>query len=61
MTRLAPDGSLRAEIVIARTSSARPSGFPQMIADGKGLIFAWTEPGDIDSQIRSARIELTGR
>ncbi len=58
---ISPDGSLGMETVIARTSAARPSGFPQMIAGGEGLVFAWTEPGENDSRIHTARVELTGR
>ncbi|HEY5680465.1 MAG TPA: sialidase family protein [Pseudomonadales bacterium] len=61
LSRLAPDGSVAMETVVARTSAARPSGFPQMISDAHSLIFAWTEPGEDDSRIRSARVELTER
>jgi hypothetical protein len=61
LSRLAPEGSVAMETVVARTSAARPSGFPQMVSDGHGLVFAWTEPGEDDPRIRSARVELTER
>lgn len=44
--------------VVARTSGARASGFPRMMARGNDLVFAWTEAGT-PSRIRVARARLT--
>jgi hypothetical protein len=46
-------GAAAPAVVIARTSVARSSGFPQMIRAGRGLLFAWTESGDSPS-VRTA-------
>ena len=54
------DGALSASAVVARTSGARASGFPRMIATGNDLVFAWTEAGD-PAQVRVARVRLAGR
>jgi hypothetical protein len=43
--------------VIARTSVARSSGFPQMVRAGDGLLFAWTESGD-PPRVRTAHARL---
>lgn len=37
-------GNLGAPFLIARTTSGRASGFPQMVRDGDRLVFAWTDP-----------------
>ncbi len=47
------DGDAAPAVVVARTSVARSSGFPQMIRAGGGLLFAWTESGDTP-RVRSA-------
>lgn len=40
------DGAAAPAVVVARTSVARSSGFPQMVRAGGGLLFAWTESSD---------------
>ena len=52
--RVARDGRLGAPMVIARSSAARSSGFPQMALTGSDVVFAWTVPGR-PSAIRVAR------
>lgn len=47
------DGAAAPAVVIARTSVARSSGFPQMIRHGHGLLFAWTETGEVPT-VRTA-------
>jgi hypothetical protein len=39
-------GAAGPAVVIAKTSIARSSGFPQMVRADGGLVFAWTESGD---------------
>jgi hypothetical protein len=41
--RIAPDGKMSAAQVVASTKTDRNSGVPRLLADGKGLIYAWTE------------------
>jgi hypothetical protein len=43
---------------IARSSAARPAGFPRMVRAGDHLVLAWTEPGT-PSRIRMAEGRLT--
>lgn len=38
-------GPAGAAVTVARVGQARASGFPQMIATGRGLLFAWTATG----------------
>lgn len=44
--RFSAAGPAGAKNVIAATGLARATGFPQMLATGDGLLFAWTEAGD---------------
>ncbi len=55
--RVEADGGKGLPRVVARTSAARASGFPQMMADEAGIVFAWTEPGD-PARVRVARARL---
>lgn len=55
--RVAATGTRGTSAVVARTSGARASGFPRMVARGNDLIFAWTEAGT-PSRIRIARVRL---
>jgi len=41
--RVFPGGSMEPIRVVARTSAARASGFPQMVRDQDQLVFAWTK------------------
>ena len=51
------DGAAGPAVVIAQTSIARSSGFPQMVRAEGGLLFAWTESGD-PPQVRTALARL---
>jgi hypothetical protein len=56
--RVRSDGSLAQWATVARSTAARASGFPQMVATARGeVFFAWTAPGD-PSVIRVARAIL---
>jgi len=50
------DGKREKAIVLAETSEARSSGFPQMTRSGNRLIFAWTD--DKAKRIKTAGITL---
>jgi hypothetical protein len=54
-----PDGSRASSITVARSSSARASGFPRMARAGNDIVFAWTEPGNT-ARVRTAMINITG-
>ncbi len=41
---------------IEQLAATRPSGFPQMVADADGLVFAWTDSSPEQSMVRTARI-----
>lgn len=58
--RVDAHGTLGTSVIVARTSGARASGFPRMVARGDDLLFAWTEAGT-PSRIRVARARLDGR
>ncbi len=49
------DATLGAEYVVTETTSARSSGFPQMLRNGDDLVIAWTDTGD-PSRVRTAAI-----
>ncbi len=55
--RVAMDGRLGPTRVVATTSAARASGFPQVIRSGDALVFAWTEAGN-RPRIRLAQLAL---
>jgi len=56
--RVRPDGSPAQWATVARSSAARATGFPQMIATSRGeVFFAWTAPGS-PSSVRVARAIL---
>jgi hypothetical protein len=54
---LAGDGDPGPPAVIARTSAARASGFPQLERAGSEIVAAWTEPGD-PAVVRTATLEV---
>lgn len=60
--RVSPDGATGEAFVLARTSAARASGFPQFVPlGGGGFLAAWTEVGeDGPSAVRLARVEIPG-
>jgi hypothetical protein len=56
--RVRSDGTLAQWATVARSSVARASGFPQMVATARGeVFFAWTAPGS-PSAVRVARAIL---
>jgi hypothetical protein len=56
--RVRADGSLAQWATVARSTAARASGFPQMVATARGEVyFAWTAPGN-PSAVRVARAIL---
>jgi hypothetical protein len=57
--RVWPDGRQGPVTVVGETGSARLSGFPQMVAAGGSLVFAWTLPGD-PSVVRTAIVAIGG-
>ena len=52
------DGDLGDLQVIAETSAARPSGFPQMVRHGDRLVFAWTDTSEDDSTVNTAAFPI---
>lgn len=42
--RVMPDGTRGDAMVVARTTAARPSGFPRMVRSGDRVVFAWRDP-----------------
>jgi hypothetical protein len=58
--RVGPDGNTGRALVVARSSGARPAGFPRMARSGERVVFAWTEPaGAGPSRVRVAAASLT--
>jgi hypothetical protein len=55
--RWSPPGTPGPAITVARTSSARASGFPRMAPSGTRVLFAWTDAGK-PSRIRTAFVHL---
>ena len=51
------NGPAGAPVVIASSSVQRASGFPQMVRDGGGLLFAWTDTAE-PAQVRTAYATL---
>lgn len=56
--RVARDGTLGKPMVIAKTVTSRPTGFPQMLRVGDDLLFAWTHIADGESTVRTARMAV---
>ena len=50
---LGPDGPLSEPAALVVTSSARASGYPRLVRSSRGVVAAWTEPGD-PSFVRTA-------
>ncbi len=55
--RVFADGRRSPARAVAASSAERASGFPHMIARGKDVVFAWTEPGR-PAQVKAALLEL---
>jgi hypothetical protein len=56
--RVSPDGTLGPIIDIAPMTVERNSGFPQMVADGNRLVFAWTKVTQETSVVKTAYFPL---
>jgi hypothetical protein len=56
--RISADGGSGQIMEIAPISIERNSGFPQMVADGNRLIFAWTEVADGTSRVRTLYYQM---
>ncbi|HEX9186209.1 MAG TPA: sialidase family protein [Vicinamibacteria bacterium] len=54
---LGDDGAPGRPSLVARTSAARASGFPQLERTGGEIVAAWTEPGD-PAAVRTATLEV---
>lgn len=52
------DGRAGPPRAMAQTVAQRPSGFPRMGRYGRGVLLAWTEPGD-SSRVRAATLDLS--
>lgn len=52
-----PDGAAGAAQVVAASSGARSTGFPQLAVAGNRLLFAWTDDAD-PSSVRTAAAQL---
>lgn len=57
--RVLASGELGPVHVIASTSTARQSGFPQMLRRGQELVFAWTDTADEVSGIKTALMPIS--
>lgn len=56
--RVSRSGELGAMQIIATTSTARMSGFPQMVRSGEQLVFAWTDTSGGTSTVKSALLDV---
>ncbi len=54
--RINKDGTKDSSIIIASSSEARSSGFPQMTKSGNNLVFAWSD--DKEKTIKVAKLAL---
>jgi len=51
-------GDIGPEQVVAKTSTARLSGFPQMMRSGDDLVFAWTDTSGEATTIQTALVHI---
>jgi hypothetical protein len=59
MRRIREDGTISESVALTSTSSARASGFPQMVQAPDGsLVMAWTDESGESSQVRVTRLLL---
>lgn len=54
--RLLPDGTVSDPYAVTDISSARSSGFPQMVISGERLVLAWTHVDSAQSRVRTASL-----
>jgi hypothetical protein len=53
---MAPNGTLAAAETLTSMKTDRSSGYPRLVADGNGLVFAWTDIGaDRSTRVKVAR------
>lgn len=55
--RIDSSGGIGRAVLLAATTSARASGFPQVIAVGDDVLIAWTEAGTV-SRVHTARVPI---
>lgn len=55
LRRVFPDGSMLPPQTIGSATGLRPAGWPVMLADGDGLLVAWTVPG-VPTTVRLGRL-----
>lgn len=55
--RVEPGGRKEPVLTVANTTSARSSGLPRMVLDGRRLVLAWTEAGK-PSQVKVSQMRL---
>lgn len=54
--RMAPNGTLAAAETLTSMKTDRSSGYPRLVADGNGLVYAWTDiSADRSTRVRVAR------
>ena len=54
--RMAPNGTLADAETLTSMKTDRSSGYPRLVADGNGLVFAWTDIGaDRSTRVRIGR------
>ena len=58
---VAPDGSLGMSVTLATTGSGRLSGFPQLARHGDGVLLAWTQIDDGQTQVKSLLFDKAAR
>lgn len=58
LVRVNAGGDFGAVQEVNRLAAGRPTGFPQMVGGGDGLVLAWTEVIDETSTVRSATVPL---
>ncbi|HXG65279.1 MAG TPA: sialidase family protein [Blastocatellia bacterium] len=58
LRRIQPDGSRDKSVIVAQSSAARASGFPQMARAGDEVIIAWTQAGT-PPKVRVAAVRLS--
>jgi len=52
LVRVSAGGEFGPVMEVGRTAAGRPSGFPQMVSGGDGLVLAWT---DVEGEVRTVR------
>lgn len=58
--RVGADGRVGAATTVALSNEARTSGFPRMALSDDRLLFAWTDVGGAEPQVRTAIVEVPG-